>query len=142
MILLAATVSLASSAAAGSKDLSDLLAAVGLERDLKAGYILRTDRWNGNLPPEGSKRIEYTLFQGNDYYFYAYSSTQGAKMTFHVQERDGTVVETRSWQKEQHALCFAGAEIQPKSTGTYQLVVQVERSPQERTDWSLVYAFK
>ncbi len=140
--MFALTLCFASSALAGQKDPYDVLAAEGLEHDVKDGFALRADSWSGDLPADGSKRIEYTLLRGNDYHFYSYATTKGAKISFHVQDRDGAVVETRSWQKDQDALCFAGAEIQPKSTGSYYLVIKVEQSPAERTEWSLVYAFK
>jgi hypothetical protein len=30
----------------------------------------------------------------------------------------------------------------PKKTGTYYLIVEVEKSPEERTYWSLAYGFR
>ena len=63
-----------------------MLTADSLGRDLKAGYALRADTWGGDFPADGSKRIEYTLLRGNDYRFYAYSSTKGAKISFHIQD--------------------------------------------------------
>ncbi len=119
-----------------------MLAAAGLEGDLKQGYVLRSDSWNGELPAGGTKRLELTLFRGNDYRFYACTNTKGAKISFHLQDRDGTVIEARGWQMEKDGLCFAGADIVPKSTGGCLLVIKVEESPVERTDWSVFYAFK
>ncbi len=37
---------------------------------------------------------------------------------------------------------MAGAEVICKKTGTYFLIVKVEKSPDERTDWGLVYSYK
>ena len=125
-----------------NKDPFEILAAVGLEGDIKAGCTLRADSWGGDLPADGSRRIEHTLFRGNDYRFYAYTPTKGAKISFHIQDRDGALVESRAWQKEKDDLCFAGAEISPKTTGAYYLVVKIERTDAERTEWSLVYAYK
>ena len=43
-----------------------------------------------------------------------------------------------SWQKPH----FAAARVVPKKTGSYYLIVEVEKSPDERTYWSLAYGFK
>ena len=129
-------------AASGAQDPYEILASIGLERDVKQGYVLRADTWGGDLPIDGSKRIEHTLLRGNDYRFYAYASTKGAKISFHVQDRDGSLVEAHSWQQEKDGLWFAGADITPKATGSYYLVVKIEQSPVERADWALIYAYK
>ena len=52
-------------------------------------------------------------------------------------ERRGTAeVEARS---KDH---FAIARVVPKKTGSYYLIVEVEKSPLERTTWSLAYGFR
>ncbi len=130
------------SAAADVQDPYEMLSAIGLDRDLKQGYTLRADTWGGDLPVDGSKRIEHILLHGNDYQFYAYTVTKGAKISFHVQDRDGSIVEAHSWQKQKDGLSFAGANIIPTMTGSYYLVVKVEQSTAERIGWSLVYAYK
>ncbi len=143
VVLTLLVMALCSAAQAGTiRDPYEALTEIGLGNDLKQGYALRADTWSGDLPADGSKRIEYTLFRGNGYRFYAYSSTKGAKISFHVQDHDGANVETGCWQKEKDEFYFAGAELSPKSTGSYYLVVKVEQSPTERTEWSLVYAYK
>lgn len=142
IVLLASMVTGVSLAVAGVQDPYEALSAIGLDRDLKQGYTLRADTWAGDLPVDGSKRIEYTLLRGNDYRFYAYAVTKGAKISFHIQDRDGGIVEAHGWQKQKAGLSFAGADIVPTATGTYYLVVKVEQSTAERTEWSLVYAYK
>ena len=128
--------------AAETKDPYEMLAADNLDRDIKAGYALRADTWAGDLPADGSKRIEYTLLRGNEYRFYLYSNTKGAKISFHVQDRGGVNVDAHGWQKEKGDYCFAGADMIPKATGTYYLVVKVEHTSAARTEWSLVYVYK
>ena len=140
--LLSVILGLGPVASASTKDPYEILAAAGLDRDIKQGYALRTDTWSGDLPVDGSKRIEYTLFRPNDYHFYAYSSTKGAKISFHIQDRDGNLVETRSWQKQNDDFCFAGADVSPKATGTFYLAVRVDQTAAERTEWALVFAYK
>ena len=132
----------AQSLADPNKDPYEALSAIGLGGDIKQGYTLRADTWGGDLPASGSKRIEYTLFRGNDYRFYAYTGTKRAKISFHIQDRDGAIVESHGWQKDKDELCFAGADLSPKATGSYYLVVKVEQTSTERTEWSLVYAYK
>ena len=129
-------------AAAGVQDPYEILSALGLDRDLKQGYTLRADTWGGDLPVDGAKRIGYTLLRGIDYHFYAYAVTKGAKISFHIQDRDGGIVEAHGWQKQKEGACFAGADIIPTTTGSYYLVVKVEQSTADRTEWSLVYAYK
>jgi len=36
----------------------------------------------------------------------------------------------------------AMARVVPKKTGSYYLIVEVEKSPEERTSWALAYGFK
>ncbi len=142
LILLAGPADFALPAAAETRDPYEILEADSLGRDVKSGYALRADTWGGDLPAGGSKRIECTLLRGNDYRFYAYSSTKGAKISFHLQDRDGVNLEAHCWQKEKGEFGFAGADIVPKSTGSYYLVVKIEHTTAERVDWSLVYAYK
>ena len=126
----------------GTKDPYEALVEDSLGRDIKSGYTLRADTWGGDLPADGSKRIEYTLLRGNDYRFYAHSNTKGAKISFHIQDRDGVNVELHSWQKQKGEFWFAGADLVPKATGSYYLVVKIEQTSAERVEWSLVYAYK
>ena len=47
-------------------------------------------------------------------------------------------MEAESWQKGR----FAGARVNPKATGTFFAIVQILKSPEERTPWALVYGYK
>ena len=115
----------------------------GMDKYIKQGYNLREDTWGGDLPAKEAKAITHQLFKGNDYWFCMGSSTKGAKITIHVYDSDGNLVEeSNSWQREKGDAAFAGAEVVCKKTGTYFLIVKVEKSPEERTDWGLVYSYK
>ena len=115
----------------------------GMNKYIKLGYTLREDTWGGDLPVGEAKAITHQLFKGNDYWFAMGTSTKGAKVSIHVYDSDGNLVEeSNSWQNERSDCAFAGAEVVCKKTGTYFLIVKVEKSTADRTDWGLVYSFK
>jgi len=117
-----------------------------IDEYIKAGYTLREDTWGGDLPVGEAKAITHQLFKGNDYWFCMGTDVKGAKISVHIYDGDGNLVEEKSWQKEKEANkgggAFAGASVKPKRTGTYFLIVKVEKSAEERTPWGLVYAYK
>ena len=63
---------------------------------------------------------------------------KAAKISVHIYDSAGNLAEVDAWQKPH----FAAARIVPKKTGSYYLIVEVEKSPDERTYWSLAYGFK
>lgn len=121
-----------------------------MDKYIKQGYNLREDTWGGDLPEKEAKAITHQLFKGNDYWFCMGTSTKGAKISIHVYDSDGNLVEeSNSWQREhkdkgkdKSEAAFAGAQVVCKKTGTYFLIVKVEKSDEDRTDWGLVYAYK
>ncbi len=114
----------------------------GVDKYVKDGYTLREDTWGGDLPVGEAKAITHQLFKGNDYWFCMGSDVKGAKISVHLYDGDGTLVESDSWQNEKPDGAFAGAFIRCKKTGTYFLIVKIEKSIEERTSWGLVYAYK
>ena len=114
-----------------------------MNKYIKTGYTLREDTWGGDLPVGEAKAIPHQLFKGNDYWFTMGTSRKGAKVSIHVYDSDGNLVEeSNAWQKERNDNALAGAEVICKKTGSYFLIVKVEKSPDERTDWGLVYSYK
>ncbi len=113
-----------------------------VDKYVKDGYTLREDTWGGDLPVNEAKAITHQLFKGNDYWFCMGSDVKGAKISVHLYDGDGNLVESDSWQNEKPDGAFAGATIRCKKTGTYFLIVKIEKSPEERTSWGLVYAYK
>lgn len=110
---------------------------------IKQGYTLREDTWGGDLPEKEAKAISHQLFKGNDYWFCMGSDVKGAKISIHVYDSDGNLVEeSNSWQDESKDGSYAGAEVKCKRTGTYFLIVKIEKSGEERTSWGLVYSYK
>jgi hypothetical protein len=113
-----------------------------MDKYIKQGYTLREDTWGGDLPVGEAKAITQQLFKGNDYWFCMGSDSKGAQISIHVYDSDGNLVEDEKWQSAKADGAFSGAEIRCKRTGTYFLIVKVEKSPDERTPWGLVYAYK
>ena len=66
------------------------------------------------------------------------TDSKGATISDHIYDKNGKLVEDEFWQRGQKA----AAKIRPKRTGTYYLLVEVEKSTEERTVWSLAYGFR
>lgn len=105
---------------------------------VKEGFTVREEYWGGDLASKQPKPIAHQLFKGNEYWFWMGTDVKGAKISVHVYDNTGKLAEDDSWQKGQ----MAAAHIRPKRTGTYYLLVEVEKSPEERTTWSLAYGFR
>lgn len=113
-----------------------------IDGDLKQGFTLRADTWDGTLPTGETKPIRQQFFKGNDYRFYASTRVPGATVSLHIYDQDGNLAESRSWKKEEGTTYFAGANIQPKSTASYYLILKVDKSPELRTAWAMAYSYK
>lgn len=105
---------------------------------VKEGFTVREDYWGGDLPQKQTKAIVHQLFKGNEYWFWMGTDQKAAKISVHIYDSEGNLAEVESWQKPN----FAAARIVPKKTGSYYLIVEVEKSPDERTFWSLAYGFR
>lgn len=104
----------------------------------KQGFSIRKDAWGGDLGVSQKKAVSSQLFKGNDYWFLMASDLKGASLSVHIYDDTGKLVESESWQKGR----FAGARVSPKATGTYFAIVQILKSPEDRTPWALVYGYK
>jgi hypothetical protein len=105
---------------------------------VKEGYTVRNDQWGGDLGVKEQKAIPHTLFKGNDYWFTMGTDVDGAKLSIHVYDSRGKLVENDSWQKGR----FAAARVKAPATGTYYIIVEVSSSPADRTHWAMVYGYK
>jgi hypothetical protein len=105
---------------------------------VKEGFTVRVEHWGGDLPSGQPKPIPHQLFKGNEYWFWMGTDCKGAKISVHVYDSTGKLAEEEFWQKGQKA----AARIKPKRTGTYYILVEVEKSTEERTVWSLAYGFR
>jgi len=105
---------------------------------VKQGFTVREDAWGGDLGVKDQKAVTAQLFKGNEYWFWTGTDTRGAVVTVHIYDAAGKLAESDFWVKGR----FAGAKIIPAKTGTYYAIVTVEKSPQERSNWALVYGYK
>ncbi len=110
--------------------------------DVKQGFMLRQDTWNGTMPTGVNKPIAHQFFKGNEYHFYVRTDVKGAKVSVHVYDGDGNLAETRFSQKETLQGSFSVAEVIPKYTGRYYLIVKVDQSSETSTSWDMAYAYK
>ncbi len=108
---------------------------------VKEGFTVREDYWGGDLPVKQTKAIVHQLFKGNTYWFWMGTDTKNAKISVHIYDSEGNLAEVESFDstKKPH---MAGARVEPKKTGSYYLIVEIEKSPAERTSWSLAYGFR
>lgn len=109
---------------------------------VKEGFTVREDYWGGDLPVKTTKAIVHQLFKGNEYWFWMGSDQPKAKISVHVYDSEGNLAEVEAFQKDKKGGTVAGARVIPKKTGSYYLIVEVEKSPDERTSWSLAYGFR
>jgi hypothetical protein len=107
-------------------------------RYVKKGFSVREDAWGGDLGVKDQQAVTAQLFKGNEYWFCLGTEVKGAVVTLHLYDSQGKLAESESWQKDR----FAGARIAPTKTGTYYAIITVDKSPQERTGWAVVYAYK
>jgi hypothetical protein len=110
---------------------------------VKEGFTVREDYWGGDLAVKSTKAIVHQLFKGNEYWFWMGSDTKTAKISIHVYDSEGNLAEVEAWQKSPfNGGSVAAARVVPKKTGSYYLIVEIEKSPLERTTWSLAYGFR
>ena len=106
---------------------------------VKEGFTVREDYWGGDLPVKQPKAIVQQLFKGNEYWFWMGTDSANAKISVHVYDAEGKLAEAEYWKNKPH---MAAARVVPKVSGSYYLIVEIEKSPLERTHWSLAYGFR
>ncbi len=105
---------------------------------VKEGFTVREDYWGGDMAVKQAKAITHQLFKGNEYWFWIGTDEKAAKVSVHIYDSEGNLCEVEGWQKGQ----FGAARVIPKRTGTYYLIVEVEKSNRERTHWGMAYGFR
>ena len=136
--LLAATAILLPVRARGTVDDALSFALEAADPNVKEGFSVREDYWGGDLPVKTTKAIVHQLFKGNEYWFWMGTDVKDAKISIHVYDSEGNLTEVEAKQGAHSAT----ARVVPKKTGSYYLIVEVEKSPLERTTWSLAYGFR
>ena len=105
---------------------------------VKEGFTVREDYWGGDLAVKQQKAIVHQLFKGNEYWFWMGTDVENAKISVHVYDSEGNLAEVEHSQKKH----MAAARVVPKNTGSYYLIVEIEKSDRERTHWALSYGFR
>jgi hypothetical protein len=105
---------------------------------VKDGFTLREDYWGGDLPAKQQKAIVHQLFKGNEYWFWMGTDAANARISVHIYDGEGNLAEVEAWQRGH----FAAARVVPKKSGSYYLIVEVEKSDRDRTSWALSYGFR
>jgi hypothetical protein len=105
---------------------------------VKEGFTVREDYWGGDMAVAQPKAITQQLFKGNEYWFWAGTDVKGSRISVHVYDSEGNLCEVESWQKGQ----LSAARVVPKRTGTYYVIVEIEKSSRERTHWGMAYGFR
>ena len=114
-------------------------AVLAAEPYVEQGFQVREDYWPGDLASGKRKAIRQQLFKGNEYWFWLGTEVDHAKVSVHIYNSDGKLAEQPdSWAKDH----FAAAHIIPKTTGSYFIIVSVEKSPAAHTHWALAYGFR
>jgi len=106
---------------------------------VKEGFTVREDYWGGDLPVKQSKAIVQQLFKGNEYWFWMGTDVASAKISVHVYDSEGRLAEVEVTKPKPH---MAATRVVPKVSGSYYLIVEIEKSPLERTHWALAYGFR
>jgi len=106
---------------------------------VKEGFTVREDYWGGDLPVKQPKAIVQQLFKGNEYWFWMGTDSANAKISVHIYDAEGHLAEVEYTKSKPH---MASARIVPKVSGSYYLIVEIEKSPLERTHWALAYGFR
>jgi hypothetical protein len=107
-------------------------------RYVQKGFVFREDAWGGDLGVKEQKAVTAQLFRGNEYWFCLGTDVKNAVLSVNVYDSKGKLASTDAWQDGR----FAGAHVMPKQTGAYYAIVTIEKSPEERTHWALVYGYR
>jgi len=111
------------------------LTKLDLEKD---PYVLREAWWNGQLKGGETKLIKHQLFQRNDYWFWMGASNPDAKVSIHIYDGEGNLVDEESFEKND----VAGARVVPKVSGIYYIRIKMVSGPAGPTEWAVIYAFR
>ncbi|HEY2101667.1 MAG TPA: hypothetical protein VGH08_00290, partial [Chthoniobacterales bacterium] len=60
---------------------------------VKEGFQVREDYWGGDLGAGEKKAVRQQLFKGNEYWFWMGTEVERAKISVHIYDSDGKLVE-------------------------------------------------
>jgi hypothetical protein len=105
---------------------------------VKRGFNVREDAWGGDLGVKDKQAVQAQLFKGNEYWFCLGTDVKKAVLTLAIYDSNGQLVSEETSRPGR----LVAAKVAPKKTGSYFAIVTVHKSPEERTGWALVYAYK
>lgn len=105
---------------------------------VKKGFSVREDAWGGDLGVKDQQAVQAQLFKGNEYWFCLGTDVKGAVLSVNVYDSKGNLINLETTRAGR----LSAVRVEPPRTGTYYAIVTVHKSPQERTGWALVYAYK
>ena len=105
---------------------------------VKRGFNVREDAWGGDLGVKDKQAVQAQLFKGNEYWFCLGTDVKRAVLTLAIYDSNGQLVSEETSRPGR----LVAAKVVPKKTGSYFAIVTVHKSPEERTGWALVYAYK
>lgn len=111
----------------------------GAEAEKRGFFTLEPEFWGGFLLPNASRGIAHELQRGQTHCFWAGTTADRVKISVHIYDAEGQLVESESSQQPH----WASARIRPKQNGTYYIIVRHETAVKDLTDtsrdWALVY---
>ncbi len=105
---------------------------------VKKGFSVREDAWGGDLGVKDQQAVQAQLFKGNEYWFCLGTDVKGAVLTLNIYDSKGNLVNA----EVTHSGKLTAVRVVPQKTGSYFAIITVVKSPQERTGWAVVYAYK
>ena len=105
---------------------------------VKKGFTVREDAWGGDLGVKDQQAVQAQLFKGNEYWFCLGTDVKGAVLTLNIYDSKGNLVNA----EVTHSGKLTAVRVVPPKTGSYFAIITVVKSPQERTGWAVVYAYK
>jgi hypothetical protein len=105
---------------------------------VKKGFNVREDAWGGDLGVKDQQAVQAQLFKGNEYWFCLGTDVKGAVLSVNIYDSKGKLVNVETTRAGR----LSAVRVEPQRTGTYYAIVTVHKSPEERTGWALVYAYK
>ncbi|MFT4550210.1 MAG: hypothetical protein ACI8XO_004850 [Verrucomicrobiales bacterium] len=113
---------------------------------VKKGFVVREENWHGKLSVGKKTAVKHQLFKGNEYWFWAGSTTKDVKLRVKIYDKKGrpTDVETKVTDKG------AAARILAPKTGTYYIVIEAQPADPKKkkkfkrnaVEWAMAYGFR
>lgn len=103
------------------------------------GFEMREDHWGGTLKSGESKVVQHQLFRGNEYWFWAGTSSVESDVEVLIFDAVGSSVALETFSADGKA----GARVLPAKTGSYLIQVTVTtKGGIGKPDWALVYGYR